>query len=201
MEHPLNAPNMLSIPDRLRWVVRRELARFTWRGFVGAALIVLALGFAVATLVPAKQRAAQLKADVGELRARLRSVGEGGTGSAALPAPRATQLENFYAFFPNLETLPDWVGRIHTAAARNGLTLESGDYLLERRKEQALVQYQVSLPVRGSYAQIRGFVAEVLEKVPAAALEDIVLKRESIGAPALEARIRWVIYLAGEGGR
>jgi len=184
--------------------VRRELSRLTWRGLVGAALLVLALGFAVTTLLPAKQRAAQLKADVSELRARLRSVGEGsgnGTNGPTVAPPRATQLANFYAFFPRVDTLPDWVGRIHTAAARNGLTLDSGDYLLERRKDQRLAQYQVTLPVRGSYAQIRGFVAEVLEKVPPAALEDIVVKRESIGAPALEARIRWVIYLSGEGGQ
>jgi Tfp pilus assembly protein PilO len=181
----------------VRWVARRELSRLTWRGLAGAALMLFALGFAASALLPARQREVQLKEDVGELRARLRSVGD----TAQVVPPRATQLTNFYAFFPHVDTLPDWIGRIHTAAARNGLALESGDYLLERRKEQRLVQYQVTLPVRGSYGQIRGFVAEVLEKVPAAALEDIVLKRESIGTPALEARIRWVIYLSGEGTR
>jgi len=200
MEHALNPAS--SPVARARWVARRELARLTWRGLAGVGLIVFALGFAAVTLLPARQRAAQLQDDVTELRARLRAVGEGGTpGAAPVPAPRATQLENFYAFFPPVDTLPDWVGRIHTAAARNGLTLDSGDYLLERRKEQRLAQYQVSLPVRGSYGQIRGFVAEVLQKVPAAALDDIVLKRESIGAPALEARIRWVIYLSSEAAR
>ncbi|MBX9632272.1 MAG: hypothetical protein K2X67_17270 [Burkholderiales bacterium] len=184
----------------VRWVARRELSRLTWRGLAGAALLIFALGFAVSSLLPAQRHAAQLKSDVGELRSRLRAVGDGPAGAAVI-APRATQLENFYAFFPHVDTLPDWIGRIHTAAARNGLILESGDYLLERRKEQRLVQYQITLPVRGSYGQIRGFVAEVLEKVPAAALEDVVMKRESIAAPALEARIRWVIYLAGEGAR
>jgi Tfp pilus assembly protein PilO len=184
----------------VRWVARRELSRLTWRGLAGAALLIFALGFAVSSLLPAQRHAAQLKSDVGELRSRLRAVGDGPAG-AAVVAPRATQLENFYAFFPHVDTLPDWIGRIHTAAARNGLVLESGDYLLERRKEQRLVQYQVTLPVRGSYGQIRGFVAEVLEKVPAAALEDVVMKRESIAASALEARIRWVIYLAGEDAR
>lgn len=184
----------------VRWVARRELSRLTWRGLAGAALLIFALGFAVSSLLPAQRHAAQLKSDVGELRSRLRAVGDGPAGAAVI-APRATQLENFYAFFPHVDTLPDWIGRIHTAAARNGLILESGDYLLERRKEQRLVQYQITLPVRGSYGQIRGFVAEVLEKVPAAALEDVAMKRESIAAPALEARIRWVIYLAGEGAR
>ncbi len=184
-------------PASLRWIARREVSRLQWRGLVGAALIVFAIGFALSTLLPAQRRAAELKDEIGELRTRLRSVGD----SAAVAPPRATQIENFYAFFPHVDTLPDWIGRIHTAAARHGLTLESGDYLLERRKDARLVQYQVTLPVRGSYGDIRGFVAEVLEKVPAAALDDVVLKRESIGTPALEARIRWVVYMSGEGAR
>lgn len=177
----------------LRWLGRREASRLRWRGIAGVALIVFAAGFVLSTLLPAQQRIEALRADVADLRARLKSGGE----SANVPPPRATQLENFYAFFPQVESLPDWVGRVHTAAARNELALESGDYVLERRKGARLVEYQITLPVRGSYAQIRGFVAEVLEKVPAAALDDIVVKRENIGVPALEARIRFVVYLSG----
>lgn len=179
----------------LRWLARREASRLQSRGIVGVALIVVAAGFALSTLLPTRHRVETLRAEVAELRTRLKSSGE----NPNVPPPRTTQLENYYAFFPAVESLPDWVGRVHTAAARNGLALESGDYLLERRKGVRLAQYQITLPVRGSYAQIRGFVAEVLEKVPAAALEDVVVKRENIGVPSLEARIRFVLYLNGEG--
>jgi Tfp pilus assembly protein PilO len=178
----------------LRWIVRREASRLRARGISGLALLVVAAGIAFAMLLPAQRRLEQLRSDVGSLRAQLKASGD----NASVPPPRATQLETFYAFFPNVESLPDWVGRVHTAAARNDLVLESGDYLLERRKGARLAEYQVTLPVRGSYAQIRGFVAEVLDKVPAAALDDIVIKRENIGAPALEARIRFIVYLSGE---
>lgn len=176
----------------LRWMARREASRLQWRGIAGIALIVLAAGFALSTLLPAQRRIEALRADVSDLRARLKSGGE----SANVPVARETQVENFYAFFPAVESLPDWVGSIHTAAARNGLALESGDYLLERRKGARLAEYQITLPVRGGYAQIRSFVAEVLDKVPAAALDDIVVKRENIGAPALEARLRFIVYLS-----
>lgn len=181
----------------LRWMARREASRLQWRGMAGIALIVLAAGFALSALLPAQQRIEALRADVSDLRARLKSGGE----SANVPVARATQLENFYAFFPAVESLPDWVGHVHTTAARNGLVLDSGDYLLERRKGARLAQYQITLPVRGSYSQIRGFVAEVLDKVPAAALDDIVVKRENIGAPALEARLRFVVYLSADAAR
>ncbi|MEO8039640.1 MAG: hypothetical protein ABI794_12790 [Betaproteobacteria bacterium] len=178
----------------LRWIGRREASRLQWRGIVGLVLSVGAVGFALAALLPAKQQVEAVRSDVSELRARLRSAGN----AANVPPPRATQLENFYAFFPHVDSLPDWIGRIHTAAARNGLVLDSGDYVLERNKGARLVSYRITLPVRGSYMQIRGFVAEVLEKVPAAALEDIVLKRENIGDGSIEARIRWIVYLNGD---
>lgn len=178
----------------LRWMARREASRLSWRGIAGVALIVVAAAIVLTTLLPAQHRAQSVRAEVAELRTRLKSSGE----SPNVAPPRATQLENYYAFFPTVESLPDWVGRVHTAAARNDLALESGDYLLERRKDARLAQYQITLPVHGSYAQIRGFVAEVLEKVPAAALEDVVVKRENIGVPTLEARVRFVLYLNGE---
>jgi hypothetical protein len=49
--------------------------------------------------------------------------------------------------------------------------------------------------VVGSYGQIRGFVGQVLADVPAAALEEITLRRESAASPTLEARIRLTLYL------
>lgn len=180
----------------LRWIGRREASRLQWKGVAGLLLIVGSAAFALTVLLPARHQAEQLRAEVAELRLRLKSSGT----NADVPPPRATQLENFYGFFPAVETLPDWVGSVHTAAARNGLALESGDYVLEQRKGLRLAEYQITLPVRGSYAQIRGFIAEVLEKVPAAALEDIVVKRENIGVPGLEARIRFVVYLNARAG-
>jgi len=178
----------------LRWIARREASRLRWRGITGLVLMVGAAGFALSVLLPAQGHVQEVRADVSDLRARLKSAGT----ATNVVTPRATQLENFYAFFPRIDSLPDWVGAIHTAAARNGLSLDSGDYVLERNKGARLLQYRITLPVRGNYSQIRGFVAEVVDKVPAAALEDIVLKRENIGAEALEARIRWIVYLNGE---
>jgi Tfp pilus assembly protein PilO len=151
------------------------------------------LGLWLAVLRPTALETESLREEVADLRARLRSSGEHG----AVPIPTdAAQLENFYAFFPRVESLPDWLGHIHTAAARNGLVLESGEYRLVRPRDARLVRYQVMLPVRGTYPQLRGFVAEVLEQVPAAGLEDLVIKRDAIGNPELDVRLKFVIHLA-----
>jgi len=56
----------------------------------------------------------------------------------------------------------------------------------------------VTFPVRGTYAQVRGFVNAVLDAVPAAALDEITLKRQAIGDQNLEARVRFTLYLGVE---
>lgn len=175
------------------WLVRREAARLGWRGVVGIVLIIGAVGFWLLALRPMRQQGQVLHEQVTELRTRLRAGGE----ASAPVATRSGQLDAFYGFFPRVDTLPDWIGRVHVAAARNGLVLETGEYQLEHGKDARLARYQITLPIKGTYPQLRGFVAEVLEKVPAAGLEDVVIKREAIGVPTLDAQLRFVVYLGG----
>lgn len=181
---------------RGQWVLRREGARLRWRGLIGVALIALAIGLALGVLRPAADRTDALEADVAALRARLKSAGEGGHSPSVAPT-RAAQLANFYAFFPVPATLPDSVGQIHNAAQRAGLVLESGEYQMQHVPSERLVRYQVRLPVRGTYPQLRAFVAEVLSKVPSASLDDVLVKREGIGAPELDAKFTFTLFFGG----
>ena len=176
----------------IAWRVRREGARLKWRGLVGIAGLAFVAGFVLSTLWPAQREIASLREDVAQLRHKLKSAGEGPAGSAA--PTRASQLENFYGFFPTLSTLPDWVGQIHVAAQRNGVSLESGEYQLQNTGRERLTRYQIRLPVKGTYPQLRGFIAETLQKVPAAALDDVIVKRESIGSPLLDAQVTFTVF-------
>ena len=177
-----------------RWWLRRSRARLGWRGLAGVALMLAALGGAVLALRPAIQRVDTLRAEVAGLRAAL------GTGAVSMPeqpASHADQLDTFRAFFPGADTLPGWLERIHEAARHNGITLYSGDYQLRARGADRLARYHVLLPVRASYLQVRAFVAEVLNSVPAAALEDLQLRRDAIASDQLEARLSFVVLLGG----
>jgi Tfp pilus assembly protein PilO len=158
----------------LTWSLKRWLVGLRWPGMVRGRLQTLAL-----------ERA--------ELATRLGSRG----AQAARPTERS-QLSNFYAFFPLTQAVPELLGEIARAAQRNGLSLDKGEYRLGQDKEFRLAQYQVTFPVRGTYAQVRGFVNAVLDAVPAAALDEITLKREAIGEQNLEARVRFTLYLGVE---
>lgn len=159
-------------------------------GVVGIALVAFAVAFYSSAVVPLATELAGMRAEADDLDRRL----EMGGASARKGTP-AEQLATFYAFFPTPQSSPDWLGKINAAARAKGLVLRSGEYKLERSADQRLARYQITLPVAGSYAQIRGFVGQVLADVPAAALEEITLRRESVSNPTLEARIRLTLYL------
>lgn len=184
-----------ALSRRGHWRLRREVSRLGWSGLAGIALLVIAIALALATLWPAQREISALRAEVAALRGKLRAS-VSGEGPSVNPS-RQAQLETFYGFFPQPESLPDWIGQVHNAALRSGLVLEKGDYQLQRPPGGRLARYQIQLPVTGTYPQLRAFVAEVLKKVPAAAIEDVAVKRESIGAPRLEARVRISLYLGG----
>ena len=171
--------------------LRAEVDRLGRSGVVGIALAGFAAAFYFSAVAPAEERRAGLRAEAERLRERLQM---GGTATGAKGTP-AEQLAMFYAFFPPPQSSPDWLGKIHAAARAKGLVLRSGEYKLERSPDQRLARYQITLPVAGSYAQIRGFIGQVLADVPAAALEEITLRRENVSNPTLEARIRLTLYL------
>lgn len=178
------------------WVARvRSLAHgLGWPGIAGLALGVFGIGHYALFAVPARAELSEARATAAALQERFRM--SGGRESAAAPTVEQ-QLAAFYGFFPAPPSAPEWLGRIHAAAESNKLILESGEYKTLREKGGRLTRYQIALPVKGSYSQIRGFIAEVLDAVPAAVLEDLSLKRENTGSAVLEARVRLTLYLGG----
>jgi Tfp pilus assembly protein PilO len=178
---------------RVAWSLKRGLIRLRWPGLLGAGLLVVAAGFALFALQPAREQLRGLEAQRADLSAR----GKGVQARDEPPTQRG-QLANFYAFFPLTAAVPEMLGQIQRAAKRNDLTLAKGEYKLSQERDFHLASYQVTLPVVGGYAQVRGFVNDVLDAVPAAALEELTLKREAVQDDALEARVRFTLFLGRE---
>jgi Tfp pilus assembly protein PilO len=107
-----------------------------------------------------------------------------------------SQLAAFTRNFPTLKEAPGWILKMHQIAARNELALETGEYRLVDAKDGGLARYQITLPLHGSYAQVRAFLDEVLTQIPAAALEEVAIRRDSVGARTTQTRVRVSLYLA-----
>ena len=178
---------------RLTWTLQRTLLGLRWPGLLGLALLVLSAAAYVAAVIPQSGRAVALEREAGRLSSQLNARG----GTDARPTPR-NQLSSFFGFFPVVESLPALLGKVQRAAKDNGLDLEKGEYKVSHERDFPLSRYQITLPVKGTYPQVRAFVNDVLAGVPAAALEDLTLKRETAGDPQVEARVRFTVFLASQ---
>lgn len=158
-----------------------------------AALLALAAGVHWGANVPARAEAAQLQAQAqaarqGALDARV----ERERREALSPAAR---LEAFYRFFPSEDTAPDWLEKIHDAAARQGVQLAQGDYRELREPGGRLLAYQVTYPLKGGYTQLRRFLTQVLRDVPIASLDDVSFRRDAVNQAEVQATVKLTLYL------
>jgi Tfp pilus assembly protein PilO len=181
---------------RLAWTLTRWLARMGWTGAAGLGLFAFAAVFCASAVVLRLEERSALKAQAEELRARYRLAQ---VHPEAVKPGKERQLRSFYAIFPHYASLPDWLARINAAAQTMGLSLDLGEYSLAQERGAMLARYQITLPVKGNYRQIRGFIGEVLREVPASSLDDIALRREAIGSELLDARIKLTLYVKAPG--
>ena len=106
---------------------------------------------------------------------------------------RAAELEAFYALFPPVEALGSELERLYGFARASGLELLQGEYRVERRPA-SLTFYRVTLPVRGTYTQLRRFGSEVLTRMPAASIDGLRFERKKPGDAMLDAQLRLTIH-------
>lgn len=178
--------------NRLRWTLGSLASRLGWPGMAGAALLAFALAFQLTAVSTFNTELDARRAEATRLSARYQIA----LKEPAAVKPGATQqLATFYEFFPPAKTVPDWLSRLNQVAAKHGVTLERGEYKLVQEQGWKLQRYQMILPVKGSYAQIRAFIADALVAVPAAAVNEIALKRDGVAATTLEAQIRLTLFL------
>jgi hypothetical protein len=147
--------------------------------------LVLYLGF----VQPAEQDLAALERRVAILKAK--SI----LAETTNPLNQGRQLVAFYRQFPDRESTPDWLGKIQTVAQTHQLQLLRGEYRLMDDTSGRLARYQITLPLRGTYPEIRGFIKDVLFEVPAAALDNISFERQKIGDSSVQATVRLTLYL------
>jgi hypothetical protein len=158
-------------------------------GVLGIGLLVFALTWQVSAVVPASDELALLQS---RLARAERSAAQG----VAPERGAAGQLKAFYGHFPKVSEAPGLVLKIHTVAQAQGLVLETGEYHMTRDAGLGMVRYQISLPLKGAYPQVRRFIANVLDEVPAAVLDEVAIKRDAVGARGVETRVRLTLFLA-----
>ncbi len=178
---------IVTLQNLTAWM-RFYLDRHGWPAVLGLALAASAVGLQFWGVEQARRHTAALRAEAAAQQQRL----------AQRPDPSATagqQLAVFYEGLPNADGMLEAVETIHRTAAANGVKLATGEYRLVRQGSANLQRYQITLPARASYPKLRSWLAEVMNAVPAAALNDISFQREDIGSDLIEANVSLTLFL------
>ena len=115
--------------------------------------------------------------------------------AVAPPASASENLARFYAVLGQQRHAEQQVKLLFDLAAKNGLLLAQGEYKSGYDKASRVATWQVTLPLKGSYAAVWQFALQSLRAMPFASLDELSFRREQIAEPQLEARLRLTFYL------
>ena len=182
--------------QRLMQQLRWQVARLGSMGKIGIGLFVVSGIFFLGAVLPAmnelkvlEERAETLQA---EAKQRLLS---GETPAVEKKLTNDQALQAFYEFFPSFDSSPYWVRELVRVAQRQNVEINSSDFKLTFERDWRLSRYEIIMPVRGRYSQIRGFMAEALEAVPNMAITGFIIKRDNVQSTQLDMRLEISLYL------
>ena len=177
---------------RLEWEAKKWADCLGVSGLAGLGLIVLTLAVFLGVVLPAESKLLSSANAVADLQNR-HSLDL--ANPAAPKQPTESGITAFYKSLPSDKNATQQMRKIYQIAGKQSLQLSQGEYKFSHEKDAHLGSYQITLPVKGSYVQVRKFIAKVMNAMPMVALDGVSFKRESIGGTEVEAKIQFTIFL------
>lgn len=195
----MESSNLIS--NQLQAQLRHILPRLSWEasrlgtiGKIGLGLLVIAVVLLFTMVFPQETTVQTLKSRAETLQAQPLSQSQ----KASRPTQKISDnqaLQIFYDFFPHIDSSPFWIRELTKIAKSHRVEINSSDYRLVKEKDDKLARYEMILPVRGRYPQIRAFIADALQEVPAMAISGMVIKRDNVKTEQLDVRLEINLYL------
>ncbi len=182
-------PAWLARLQQARAWVAHALLRLGWPGWVGLAMLALALGAGLGLVM--------LDALAAERGAELADARRDAALARALPVPKTANgdAQVLLARFDTAERLPDLVEDVHRRAAEFSIEIEQAEYRAQADLGGRALRCEFVLPARGSYPNLRNWLTAVLRAHPGATVLEFSLRRSGEGAGRLDARVRLAAYL------
>ncbi|MEC5159553.1 hypothetical protein ACFDR9_005668 [Janthinobacterium sp. CG_23.3] len=170
-----------------RWLVQAGPARLASVALLlGAALLHWAVTLpGAAALAEEQQRHRQAQAATARAHA-----------SDAGRAAEQAQVAGLLARFPagGNEALGAAVIQVQAAADARRLLIDKGSYQFGADAGHGVERYNFSLPVKGAYPAVRGFVRQVQRELPHVALDSASISRAGRADAAVEAQLQFSAY-------
>ncbi len=175
----------------LQWWMRRSVRCLGMPGLAGLLLGALAMAGVAGGVLPLQHEVAHIRHQLAQQPRQAAPSRPVATAEQTI----AADLEIFRARFPGIVDLSDQLDTLFELAAAHGLVVDKAQYVLVEKAGGALRRFEVTLPVSGSYPQLRAMVLDVLQKLPATAVAEIVMEREKIADGRARANLRLVFFV------
>ncbi len=169
-----------------------QVARLGSVGKIGVGIFAAAIVFFLAAVLPQNATVSELKERADTMQVNV-SAQNGSGPERRMGGDQALQI--FYDFFPRVDSSPFWVRELVRIAKKNGVEMNSSDYRLIHESNARLARYEMILPIRGRYPQIRSFIADSLQDIPALAIAGMAIKRENVQTEQLDVRLEINLFL------
>jgi len=184
--------SLLPLWQHVRWTSRRWLRHMGWPGVLAIGILAMCPALYFSAIRPEQVRLESARHSAAKLHEQLALGGKSLNGTKL---SQEDQLAEFYRRFPVEGCSPQWLEKLVALASNRGLSLNDGEYKATRGNVGKLVRYQMTLPVKGEYPQIRKFLTDLPGALPAVALENVHFERQKVADPNVEAKIKLVLYL------
>lgn len=177
-----------------RLILREYLQALGWPGLLGAGCALLALALLLLAVLPGWHARTDLQQALQAAAEQRLAIAEG-----RLSPPQAAPgeaLERFHRSLPAQLDATSAIDRLYVLAGQQRIVLARGEYALGLDPKTRLARYQILLPIRGSYPQLRRFLHALQAELPALVLEDLDVQRKRIAEPELSGRLRLTLYLS-----
>lgn len=174
-----------------RWLHR------SWRRIVRTiglsgplALVLLLLAMAVAASMPRLNR--ELQGQYADMERRTATLRSRSTERSREPSGIDRTIV-YLGAFPRAEQMALDLGDIFASAETHKVALAKGEYQLKSERDSPFVSYVATFPVHAEYGTVKGFVSDVLLKLPHASLDEMRLSREAADTESLDAVVRFTL--------
>lgn len=149
-----------------------EIVRQKWRQLIIISALLL-LNLLLAALISAYQTPtiSALQTEWGELRRKAAQAGQ--VDAATLHRQGSADLEKLKLRIPQKREFARVLSGLLEAAAESGVEAGAISYKPAPIKEEALLSYQLSFPVSGSYAAVKSYLSD-LQKIGELVVVDMV---------------------------
>lgn len=177
--------------------MRYWLTRLGWPLITGAALLLISMIAYFALDVPLQHRVheQQLKNKVFAKLARAQQLDA--RQQLALNLSPEAMLNIFYNIMPDEATTEQSISAIFDAAFESDMIVQQANYKKTPIKDTTIVQYQIEMPVTGTYPNISKFINRVLTEHPTAMLDSLKMSRQDAVDRELDAELHFTLLLKG----